>query len=468
MDYIYSLPTSVSFTGKGLLGYAFGPLKQKDLAISYVEVDKGNDTFVISNNITRHFYVLSGTGCFTIHDHKYPVSPGMLVEIPPKVEYCYSGKMKLLLFEKGRWFPGNDTHTKWNAEVMQGDFPCTVDDVSWLTRLVRLRIFGKSPISAFLWHNRRLWNALPASVTALRPIRLYGDFLHTLVRVEGVRGQLFHTYFLRNRAALDLIGRLVQQSSVDTLRVAVLGCSTGAEAYSVAWRIRSARPDLKLIFQAVDVSPQAVEVARGGAYSLVAPQFAIKDIFDGVTEAEVEELFDRDGDLVTVKSWIKEGIEWYVGDVGGAEILATLGPQDLVVANNFLCHMDDVAAERCLRNIARLVRPHGHLFVAGIDLDIRTKVARELAWKPMKELLEEMHEGDPHMTCEWPWHYSALEPFNKKRKDWQLRYASAFQLNASGDSVENLEHSPSQRLRRDFLLPENELTVSATTNSKPT
>ena len=86
-----------------------------------------------------------------------------------------------------------------------------------------------------------------------------------------------------------------------------------------------------------------------------------------MTGAEIDEIFDRDRDVVRVKSWIKEGIEWHVGDVGEPEILDTLGLQDIVVANNFLCHMDDLMAERCLRNIARLVSPHGYLFVSGVD-----------------------------------------------------------------------------------------------------
>ena len=50
----------------------------------------------------------------------------------------------------------------------------------------------------------------------------------------------------------------------------------------------------------------------------------------------------------------------------------------------------------------------------------------------MQELLEEIHEGDPRMGTSWPWHYSALEPLNKKRQDWRLRYAAAFQLSLSG------------------------------------
>src|SRR5208282_5711540 len=410
MQYVYSLPTSALYTGKGLVGYAFGPLKQKDLAIDYVEVEKGHDTFMVSNKITRTYYILSGSGYFTIADRRYDVSPGMLVEVPPKVEYCYSGKMKLILLQIGRWFPANDTHTKWNPDVVPADFPCAADDVSWLIRLVRLRIFGKSPINAYLRLNRRLWHNLPASFTALGPIRSYGNFLHKFARIQGVRAQAFATHFLRNRPQLELIRRLVERSTkADALRVAVLGCSTGAEAYSVAWRIRSARPDLKLILHAVDISKQAVEVGRRGVYSLVGSQLTNTDIFERMTGDDIEELFDRNGDVVTVKSWIKEGIEWLVGDVRQSGIVETLGHHDIVVANNFLCHMDDATAEGCLRNIARLVSSHGYLFVSGVDLDIRTKVAKDLGWKPLQELLEEIHEGDPRMGQNWPWHYSALE-----------------------------------------------------------
>jgi SAM-dependent methyltransferase len=185
---------------------------------------------------------------------------------------------------------------------------------------------------------------------------------------------------------------------------------------------------LNLILQAVDISPQAVDIAKSGVYSPATSRIAGTDIFDRMTEAEIEELFDRDGDVVTAKSWIRQGIKWHVGDVGGSQIFEALGPQDIVVANNFLCHMDAVAAEACLRNIARLVTPRGYLFVSGIDLDIRTRIAEEMGWQPLQELLEEIHDGDPRMRINWPWNYSSLEPLNKRRRDWRRRYAAAFQL----------------------------------------
>lgn len=179
---------------------------------------------------------------------------------------------------------------------------------------------------------------------------------------------------------------------------------------------------------AVDISKEAVEFAKGGRYSLTRSELTDTALFERMTPAEMVELFDRDRDAVTVKPWIKEGINWHVGDVGASEMLAALGPQDIVVANNFLCHMEFSEAERTLRNIARLVRPSGYLFVSGIELQVRTKVASDLGWKPVEELLEEIHEGDPCMRDQWPCHYGGLEPLNKKKEDWRLRYAAAFQV----------------------------------------
>src|SRR5262249_25307544 len=51
MGYMYSRPTSISFDGRGLFGYTFGPLNQKDVEMYYIEVEKGHDTFMISKKI---------------------------------------------------------------------------------------------------------------------------------------------------------------------------------------------------------------------------------------------------------------------------------------------------------------------------------------------------------------------------------------------------------------------------------
>jgi len=458
MGYVYTLPSSALFDATtGPVGYNlynFPPLlRQRDLEVYYIDVQKGHDTFMVSRKITRTYYILSGTGYFTIANRRYDVGPGMLVEVPPRVEYSYSGQMKLLALSRPRWFNGNDKHTRWNPDVITGDAPAPAVGRRSLARLARLRIFGKSPINAYLRLNRVLWHNLPTSIITAPAMRSYGSFLHKLARMQGDRGQAFATFFLRNRPQLELIRRLAaRRGNGDPLRVAVLGCSTGAEAYSVAWTIRSERPDMSLILHAVDISKQAIEIGRRGSYPLTDSQLTNTDIFERVAESEAKELFDTDGDIMTVKSWLREGIEWSVGDAATPEIQDALGQHDLVVANNFLCHMQPELAARCLRNIARLVKPHGFLVVSGIDLDIRGSVADDLGWRVIGELLEEIHEGDWCMRNLWPCHYVGLEPLNKNRPDWRLRYATAFQVGLSQERRHHRASGASERESRDNLM----------------
>lgn len=429
MSYTYTLPKAPSFTGTGLEGYSFGPLRQKDIDIYYIESESGHDTFMVSKKIARTYYVLAGDGYFTIEDRRYDVGRGMLVEVPPRVEYSYSGKMTLMGFARPSWFSGNDTHTKWNPDVTCRPSSALPGHEPTMTRLVRWRIMGRSPIGAFMRVSRLLWNRLPPRMVRLTPVSSYGRFVHALARIYGGRAQAFNTYFLRNRPQLELMRHLLKSKSCgEKLRVAVLGCSMGAEAYSIAWAIRSARPDIDLVVTAVDISPQAVEFAKRGVYPLTNSDLMMSAIFERMDATEKEQLFDNDGPVAAVKPWIKAGMQWRVADVGEPNIVGALGPQDLVVASNFLCHMCPSEAERCLRNIARLVSPGGYIFVSGIDLDVRTKVAQDLGWKPVRELLEEIHDGDPCLRAHWPWHYGGLEPLDKKKHDWRVRYATAFQV----------------------------------------
>jgi hypothetical protein len=128
---------------------------------------------------------------------------------------------------------------------------------------------------------------------------------------------------------------------------------------------------------------------------------------------------------------VRARIGWKVGDAGDSEIVDLLGLQDMVVANNFLCHMDGAEAERCLRNIGRLVRLGGYLFVFGIETDVREKAACDSGWRP----IEEIHEGDLFMRGIWPRYYAVLERLNKRRADWKIRYASGFQVISGGATL---------------------------------
>jgi chemotaxis methyl-accepting protein methylase len=293
----------------------------------------------------------------------------------------------------------------------------------------------RSILRAYRIPVRWIWNRLPTSVRVSSSGVAYGRHLNALARLCDERGQSFGTRFLRNRAELELMSRLLEQNKApgSNLDITVFGCSSGAEVYSIQWAIRSARPDLKVKINAIDISPEIVRVAESGVYSLKAENLSHDgshrwSIVERMSDAEMAAMFELTAEQATIRSSLKEGISWRAGDASDPVLVSALGPQDMVVANRFLCHMQPAAAEECLRNIARTVKPGGYLFVSGVDLQVRTKVASEMGLKPVTDLMQKIHEGDPILHRGWPLYYWGLEPFSGTRPDWQTRYAAVFRF----------------------------------------
>src|SRR6266550_8145547 len=134
------------------------------------------------------------------------------------------------------------------------------------TRTVLQSTFARF-LDAYLFQIRRIWNHLPTSFRLLSAGHAYGRHLHALVRFRADRQQYFATFFMRNRAELELLRRLMEQKPPrSNVEISVLACSKGAEVYSILWTIRSVRPDLVLRMQAVDVSAKILTFAEKGIY----------------------------------------------------------------------------------------------------------------------------------------------------------------------------------------------------------
>ena len=304
---------------------------------------------------------------------------------------------------------------------------------------------------------------VPGSLRSSALGRMYGRHLHSLVRSDAERRQSFGTFFLRNRPELRLMLHLLEQRGAGaSLNISVLACSKGAEVYSIVWVIRTARPDLNLTIRAVDISPEILSFAAQGVYSCnhsegrrspdnTGPTKNASDVawntsrdqdtsvFERMTNEEIAAMFDVQGNCATIRPSLKEGIIWLTGDASDPQLVSRLGLQDIVVANRFLCHMEPFIAERCLRNIARLVKAGGYLFVSGVDLEVRTKVAKSMGWKPVATLMKEVHEGDSSLREGWPLQYWGLESFSETAPDRGIRYASVFQI---GRDLQTLVPSP--------------------------
>jgi chemotaxis methyl-accepting protein methylase len=278
--------------------------------------------------------------------------------------------------------------------------------------------------SPFISANRALWARLPGPVAQTAVARRYGQFLRglTKVRDDEARRQSLWTCFLRNRHELAFIERLaLAQPAGEPFRIAVLGCSTGPEAYSVAWAMRHACRARHVEIHASDIDAQAVAAAEVGTYRADAHELS------GLSPLERSELLiPIPGERFTVRPELRGLISWHVLDATAPDIVEQVGLRDLVVANRFLCHMLADDARRCLRNLARIVAPGGHLLVSGVDLDVRTEELAEAGLGPVEEVTEAIHRGDPTLLAGWPFEYWGLEPLDKSRSDWRRRYAAAY------------------------------------------
>lgn len=292
------------------------------------------------------------------------------------------------------------------------------------------RIFRKFLVKPFLLANQALWKYLPAGWARTRIGHAHGSFVHALVRSFSERTQFYGTYFLRNRPEMDLLARLAsEKSSGNRIRIAVLGCSNGAEVYSIAWTIRSRNPQLDVTMTAADISGEILEIAEAGSYSVENRELMDAAIFERLSMEEMRDMFNGpENGRVRIKPWIRKGIEFQLADASDPGLRDRIGTYPIVVANRFLCHMPSALAETCLRNLSHLVEPGGYLFVSGVDLEIRMRVARDLQWAPLQEGLEEVHDGDPSVRRDWPWRWWGLEPFTKHVADWEVRYASVFRI----------------------------------------
>lgn len=273
---------------------------------------------------------------------------------------------------------------------------------------------------------RRVWKRLPACVIASRPCRACGRMIHDRVSrhdraVQCYRCDCNFTRFLRNVPLLEQLRDLaVGKPAGARVRIASIGCSTGAEVYSLLWFIRAARPDLRVAACGVDVVPAAIEKAQGGVFGRHDEEVS------WLEESAVAELFDPAGDKLAVKPRFAAGSTWRVADAFDPGLPDLLGPHDFVLANNFLGPFRDADAVRCLDNLARLVAPDGYLVAFGADLDVRSGWAVSRGWQPVPRRIAEIHAGDRSML-DWPWTRWGVEPLDRTRADWRTRYAVIFQ-----------------------------------------
>jgi chemotaxis protein methyltransferase CheR len=214
---------------------------------------------------------------------------------------------------------------------------------------------------------------------------------------------------------------LLKDETRKVLKITVLGCSTGAEAYSIASILRSHHPNLAFTIHAYDIDKEYVDKARSARYTH-------EEVFNAefITADFVNATFDKENDFYVIKNDITKLVHFDVADALDPELQERVGASDIVYAQHFLIHLGNMLAIKAFNNICRLLNARAALFISDPDLGLRQKLTRRNGLMPLEYKVEEIH-NEVGINCKgWPYLYTGIEPFLIVKKDWQRRYSTIF------------------------------------------
>uniref|UniRef100_I2Q4S9 Sensory/regulatory protein RpfC n=1 Tax=Desulfovibrio sp. U5L TaxID=596152 RepID=I2Q4S9_9BACT len=206
------------------------------------------------------------------------------------------------------------------------------------------------------------------------------------------------TAFFRDPEAFEALRTLAlprifrDRSPGDCVRIWVIGCSTGEEAYSVAMLVNeyseSARTHCGIKIFATDIDPAAVAVARKGWY---APGDR-----PNLSAERLGKYFKTDGHGHTVRPGLRERL------VVVRHNLLQDPPflhMDLVVCRNLLIYLSPDLQKRAVTLLAEALGPGGHLFLGPAE-SVSTHSTRLECLDPRWKIFRNV--GKPHRRSQPP------------------------------------------------------------------
>jgi chemotaxis methyl-accepting protein methylase len=247
----------------------------------------------------------------------------------------------------------------------------------------------------------------------------YTCFLRSPVQMQAVTGPVLE--YLIGPGSQAEAGAGGSRSPIP-LEILVFACSNGAEAYTLASSLRSARPDLAFHIHASDLHPEMVEKARAAAYSVDEVHHS-----EDITPEFIEATFDLADGRYVVKPEIRERVSFSQASLLSPQLSQQFAPADIVVAQNVLFHLDPPVATSAFENLYGLLKPRSVLLVEGMDLDMRLRLTRARQLHPLAYRHREIYERSrAHVSLEWWRHYYGAEPYSAMAVDRVRRYGSIF------------------------------------------
>src|SRR5207253_8925862 len=130
------------------------------------------------------------------------------------------------------------------------------------------------------------------------------------------------------------------------------GCSNGAGPYSMASTLASRHPDLDFEVSAMDIDPGVIAKAEAARFTR---EEVTKNAY--VSEEFIAATFVPAGEDLEVRPEIRRRVRFQVSDVLDADLIAAIGHADIVVAQNFLYHLERSQARRAFAHLCSLLKP---------------------------------------------------------------------------------------------------------------
>jgi len=211
------------------------------------------------------------------------------------------------------------------------------------------------------------------------------------------------------------------QQTSDPLRIIVMGCSNGAEAFSIASVLSRKYPSLDFVIDAYDLSEAMIAQAKSGRF----PRDHVDTVHPPSNDF-VTSTFDAADEEYIVKPAIARRVSFGVADLFDASMIQRIGTGDVVFAQNVLINFRRARAREAFQQILRLLKPRAALFIDGMDIDLREELTRAAGLHPLDYKIREIHDDARVIRGEvWPWVYWGLEPF-AERRNWRERYATIY------------------------------------------
>jgi len=257
----------------------------------------------------------------------------------------------------------------------------------------------------------------------------YKVFRHWLVEVYAIRRNELFTRFMRARGqfralAGPVIENMREKATHVPLLIVVLGCSTGAEAFSISSYLHTHRQGIEFQVRGYDIVDEVIAKAKSGFFS--TDEVRSSTLAD---EEFIRATFDEVDGGYMVKPEIARRTSFDRADLFDPEIADIIGQPDVLFVQNVLINFERKRQIQAFNRIMSLMKPGSYLFIDGMDLDLRSRLTRRYGLHPLDYHIEEIHkDACVNRGCGWPYVYWGLEPFSAGRRDHVRRYATIFTL----------------------------------------